>query len=275
MASQFVLAAVPGFGLGPGNIKYTDLSGNTVDPTPQEQDYLNRMYLALFPNRIQANAACELLARIIGYEGDVFAKGSTKKKNHAEENLLKDLAGQNDSVQATVYGMFVTLEPCHSGRYPGHSCRDFFQTGREFTAHYDDGTRRRIRGQFLPNPDTRHARYTPIFILEKQLAKGEKSALGSVRSFGQAYRSDMLMLNLSEIPRGYTEEYGRKMRWDQSEQQSAGAVTSVSVPERAEGQTGSRGMGGSGDRSQRRGATRTKKSKGKRRFFKFWRLFRK
>lgn len=239
---------------------------------------MNRMYVALFPSRIQASAACELVARIIdGNDSDVVTKGSTPRKNHAEENLLKDLAGQNASVQATVYSMFVTLEPCYDDKYRGHNCKEFFQGGRQFTAYYDDGTSRSIRGQFLPNPDTTHLQYTPIYILEKQLPKGQKSQLGSIRTFGDVRKNETLKFHLQVLPSDYMNEYSKQMRWEQFEKQNGGAVAdaSRSASGRAGGQMGSRGIGGPGDRGQQRRAKKAKTSKGKRRFFKFWRLFRK
>lgn len=273
---EFILAAIPGLSLATG-VEYTTLGGNTINPSLEDREWLNRMYFALSPSsRILGNAACELVARLENSAGwnDLLTSGSTAGRNHAEENLLKQLAGQNNSAQATLMGIFVSLEPCH-GRYPRHNCMGFFEdaNGSTFRAHYDGQPSRDITGNFLPSTARRH---TPIFILENQLLPGEKSALGTLKGYSQKNRDAILQQVLFDIPSEYNREFRMELaRNKQSNQQGAPPVPSVSVSQPAAGgPSGSRSMGESGGRSRHQPAKKTKSSRGKRRFLKFWRLFR-
>ncbi|KAK3937414.1 virulence plasmid 65kDa B protein-domain-containing protein [Diplogelasinospora grovesii] len=79
------------------------------------------------------------------------------KVAHAEDVLLK-----KDSRDAVpVSSMFITLEPCHSKRYAGHCCLEYFKPDG-----YENPFNDNKRQKFEPQADV-----TPIFFMEQQTEK--------------------------------------------------------------------------------------------------------
>ena len=114
---------------------------------------------------LRANGRCELIVQYLDPASNVKTIehfDNVPREHHAEEEVFHRLGHKN----IQVYSMLISLEPCHSGRYPGHRCIDFFNETGRILIH----GRRPISHRFIP-----HQKYTPIFYVESQTAKGQSS----------------------------------------------------------------------------------------------------
>lgn len=59
----------------------------------------------------------------------VFSASDRMKRLHSEEPLL---LSQEPETEVKVGLEVIDIEPCHSRRYPGRSCKKFFEGGRAF-----------------------------------------------------------------------------------------------------------------------------------------------